>query len=123
LVGILFAKNIWWIDSALGIIIALMLFHAAYEVIKESVANLLGEQPSPELIEQITEEVKKVYLDDLQLHDFQLHNYITHKELIFHIRLRKELSIQTGHQIASDIEKNIQKRFEIHATIHVEPLL
>jgi cation diffusion facilitator family transporter len=123
LAGILFAKNIWWIDSALGVIIALMLFHAAYEVIRESVTNLLGEQPSPELIEQITEEVRKVYLDDLQLHDFQLHNYITHKELIFHIRLRKELSIQTGHQIASDIEKNIQKRFGIHATIHVEPLL
>jgi cation diffusion facilitator family transporter len=123
LAGILFAKNIWWIDSALGIIIAVMLFHAAYEVIKESVTNLLGEQPSPELIEQITEEVRKVYLDDLQLHDFQLHNYITHKELIMHIRLRKELSIDTGHQIASVIEKNIQKRFGIHTTIHVEPLL
>ena len=122
LAGILFAKRFWWIDSVLGAIIALMIFFTVYEIVKETVAKLLGEEPGQDLIEQITEEVKNGYRDDLKLHNFQIHNYIVQRELTLHIRLNKELSIDTGHQIADDIENRIMRKFGIHATIHVEPL-
>ena len=35
LAGIMLRNYLWWIDSALGIIISLMLFFAAYEIIRE----------------------------------------------------------------------------------------
>lgn len=122
LVGIMFANQFWWIDSILGVIISLMLFYATYEVAKEAITKLLGEKPDQELIDKITDSVKTIYNDDLQLHHFHIHNYVTHKELTFHIKLDNNLSIVSGHKIATDIENVIFEQFGIVTTIHVEPL-
>jgi cation diffusion facilitator family transporter len=121
LAGILFAKQFWWIDSVLGIIIALMLFYAAYEILKESINKILGEEPDKELIDKLINEIKNIYYDDLEMHHLHLHNYISHKELTFHIRLNKDLTIEKGHKIATDIEDLILDKFGMSATIHVEP--
>ena len=122
LAGILFAKQFWWIDSALGVAIALMLFYAAIVILREAITKILGEQPSLKLIDEITNEIKKNYNDDLNIHHFHMHNYISHKELTFHIRLKKDLTIGEGHEIATEIEKIIMNKFDMTATIHVEPL-
>jgi len=122
LAGILFAKQFWWIDSVLGVIIALMLFYAAFVILKEAINKILGEEPEGDLITAITEIIKNNYNNDLNFHHFHLHNYITHKELTFHIRLNENLTIGEAHKIATKIEKAIMEKFNITATIHVEPL-
>ena len=122
LIGILFAKQFWWIDSVLGIVIALMLFYAAIVILREAITKILGEEPSNDLINEITREIQKVHADNLHIHHFHMHNYISHKELTFHIRLNKDLTIGNGHKIATEIEKSIQEKFDMSATIHVEPL-
>jgi len=123
LVGILFAKQFWWIDSALGIIIALMLLYATFVILKEAITKILGEEPEQKLIAEVTKEIKSIYNnDDLNFHHFHIHNYISHKEITFHIRLNKDLSIGDGHKIASKIEEAITEKFNMTATIHVEPL-
>jgi cation diffusion facilitator family transporter len=121
LAGILFAKQFWWIDSVLGIIIAVMLFFAAYEILKESINKILGEEPKKDLIDKITKEIKSIYYDDLKIHHLHIHNYVSHKEITFHIRLNKDLTIEKGHKIASDIEEVILDKFGMTATVHVEP--
>lgn len=122
LIGILLAKYFWWMDSLLGIIIALMLFYATYTIIKEAISKILGEEPSDEIIAKITKAVEEMYPEGLQLHHFHLHNYVTHQEMTFHIRLPGELSLEEGHSVATAIEKMIEERFNITSTIHVEPL-
>ncbi|MBN1950245.1 MAG: cation transporter [Bacteroidales bacterium] len=122
LLGILFAKKFWWIDSVLGGTIALMLFYATYEIAREAITKLLGEKPSQDLIDKITEASRQLYRDDLQLHHFHIHNYVTHQELTFHIKLCSSLSIEEGHKIATQTENMILDKFNIIATIHVEPL-
>jgi len=122
LIGILFAKQFWWIDSVLGIVIALMLFYAAIIILKEAITKILGEELSPDLISEITNEVKSIYNDDLHIHHFHMHNYTSHKELTFHIKLKKNLTIGKGHEIATEIEKVINNKFDMTATIHVEPI-
>jgi cation diffusion facilitator family transporter len=122
LIGILFAKQFWWIDSVLGIVIALMLFYAAIVILREAITKILGEEPSNDLINEITREIQKVHADNLHIHHFHMHNYISHKELTFHIRLNKDLTIGNGHKIATEIEKTILEKFDMSATIHVEPL-
>jgi cation diffusion facilitator family transporter len=122
LIGILFAKQFWWIDSVLGIIIALMLFYATITIIRETVSKLLGEEPNQDLIAKITDEVKKIYGNDLKIHHFHIHNYIVHKELTLHIRLKKSLTIKKGHKIATAIENMISEKFKMSVTSHVEPL-
>ena len=120
--GILFASQFWWIDSVLGGIISLMLFYATYQIAKEAINKLLGEKPTPELIEKIKNSIKEYNVEDIQLHHFHIHNYVGHQELTFHIKLRNDLSIEEGHKIATDIESIVYKQFGIISTIHVEPL-
>jgi cation diffusion facilitator family transporter len=122
LAGILFAKQFWWIDSVLGILIALMLFYAAIQILKEAVNKILGEEADQNLLNKLTGEIQSVYYDDLKIHHLHIHNYISHKELTFHIRLNKDLTIEKGHKIATEIEDIIFDKFGMTATIHVEPL-
>jgi cation diffusion facilitator family transporter len=123
LAGILIAERFWWIDSVLGAIIALMLFYVTYEISREVVKKLLGEEPGVELIEQVTGIAKTAYPGNLRLHHFHVHNYVTHKEMTFHIVLDGNMTIEEGHKIASEIEGRIERELGTSATIHVEPFV
>jgi cation diffusion facilitator family transporter len=122
LVGILFAEKFWWVDSVMGAIISLMLFYATFQIAREAINKLLGEQPSPELIEKIKKSISQYNVESLQLHHFHIHNYVGHQELTFHIKLRNDLTIEEGHRITTEIEKIIFDTFGIVSTIHVEPI-
>jgi len=121
LIGIFFSDQFWWVDSFLGFVISIILFYAAYEIIKESINTLLGEKPSPELLQQIEDLIYKVYPDDIIPHHYHIHNYVNHKELTFHIKLDSKLDIYSGHKISTDIENIILKKLNITSTIHIEP--
>ena len=122
LVGILFAKHFWWIDGVLGIVIALMLFYATYEIMRETITQILGEKPPQELVDGIMQKAAECSPADLQMHHFHLHNYVTHQELTCHIRLPGDLPLSEGHAIATRIEQMIEQEYKISATIHVEPI-
>jgi cation diffusion facilitator family transporter len=117
-----FGEKFWWVDSVLGILVALAIFYATVKILKEAITKLLGEEPDNELIMAITDRVKAVYHDDLQIHHFHIHNYVLHKELTLHIKLDKNMTIEKSHRIATEIEKMIETDFGISATIHTEPI-
>lgn len=122
LIGIFFKDRFWWIDSILGIIIALMLFYASFEIIRDAINKLLGEKPSSELIQSIEKIIHNLYSIDLIPHHYHIHNYISQKELTFHIKLDSNMSIREGHSIATNIEEKIFNELNIYSTIHIEPL-
>jgi len=126
LIGILIARYVadfWWMDSVLGAFCSLAIFYAAFQVMKEAITKLLGEEPSQEFIEELTNIIKIIYKDDLDIHHIHLHNYVSQKEVTLHIRLKKDLTIEEGHRVTMIIEKMIFEELNIIATIHVEPLL
>jgi len=100
----------------------LAIFYAAFQILKESISKILGEEPQKDLVEKITSEIKMIYRDDFNIHHLHLHNYITQKELTLHLRLNKDMTNENSHKIATDIEKMILEKFEMVTTIHVEPL-
>ena len=125
LVGIIVTKasgNLWWMDSILGIFCAVVIFYAAFKILKESITRMLGEEPDAEFLEKLDHEVSIIHERDLKMHHIHLHNYISQKELTLHIRLNKNMTIDEGHKIATDIEHMIKEKFEMVATIHVEPM-
>ncbi len=121
LIGILLGNRFWWMDSVLGILICLMLFYAVYEIVKYSVDKLLGEQPDDHFIGEVIQLIKKVSDKEISPHHFHLHTYGDHKELTFHIKLKGDMDIASGHQIATEIEDALRVDMGIEATIHVEP--
>jgi cation diffusion facilitator family transporter len=120
--SLVFGEKFWWMDSVLGLLVALAIFYATIKILQEAITKLLGEEPDDDLVNKITERVRAVYHDDLQLHHFHIHNYVLHKELTLHIKLDKDMTIEKSHEIASKIEKMIEDDFGIIATIHTEPL-
>ncbi len=122
ILGGIFLKNFfWWIDSLMALIVSLLLFWAVYDIIKSSIANLLGETPPIELINKIDALARKTSKMNLQTHHFHMHTYGPHKELTFHIKVPEEYTIRKAHQIASEIEIVILKELDIQTTIHTEP--
>jgi len=121
LIGIFLNNYFWWIDSVLGILIALMIFYVVYDIIKKAANKLLGEKPSAEMIEEIESIISDHSSSDIQPHHYHFHNYINHKELTFHIKLNQKMSILEGHELATKIENSIYDKLNIHTTIHLEP--
>lgn len=121
LIGIFFSDRFWWIDSVLGIIIAFMLFYAAYEIIKDAINKILGEEPSKELIEKIETLIESNYNENVYPHHYHIHNYVSSQELTFHIKVDNKKDILSAHDIATSIENLIKKELNIMTTIHIEP--
>ena len=99
-----------------------MLFYATYEIAKEAIKKILGETPEQPFIDEISAIIKQCYSKDVIPHHFHIHNYVNHQELTFHIKVDNHLTIEKGHQIATEIETRIFKLKGIITTIHIEPL-
>jgi cation diffusion facilitator family transporter len=121
LAGIFVGKYYWWVDGVLGLIVAIMIGYAAYEIIKESIHSLLGESPDKELLDNLRKTCETIYPHAINPHHFHVHNYGDHTEVTFHIKLPHDMTIQTAHDISTEIEKAIKEKYGFVATIHIEP--
>lgn len=122
LVGIFLSPYYWWIDGAMGIIIACLLFYGTYEILKDAIGTLLGEDANQALIDEVKKMARQCCQSELNLHHFHLHNYGNHQELTIHIKLDGKLSLAESHKIATMLEQKIKAGLNITSTIHVEPL-
>lgn len=121
LAGIFIGRFYWWIDGVLGIVVALMILYAAYEILKDAINNLMGVAPTKKLIDRIRGVASKEIGFDPDIHHIHLHSYGNHKELTFHIRLPNKMDVETSHSITRSLEKSIKTNLGMVATIHVEP--
>lgn len=121
LVGIFIGKYLWWIDAVMSVIVAGFLLYAAYEIVKSSISSILGEPPSVDLIQKVSDLANQTVGYDVMVHHVHLHDYVIHRELTFHICLPPTLTIETAHEITDEIEKTIKEEMEIESTIHIDP--
>jgi len=121
LAGIIFVGKIWWLDGAMGILVAAIILYASYNILKSAIGPLLGRSPNKELIKKVTEICEKHGGDKVYVHHFHIHDYGNHTELTFHIHLDGEMSLEATHAISKQIEFELLKELRIEATIHMEP--
>ena len=121
LVGIFLGPYFWWIDGVMGLLVAAMIFFAAYEIISDASSPLLGEEPEDELVNQLNKISKLKVGFDANVHHIHMHRYGDHTELTFHIKLPKEFSLEKTHDICNSIEQQLKVEMNIYATIHAEP--
>lgn len=119
--GIFFGRNLWWIDSALGIMVSLLIFYTTWSIMKDSISILIGEGLDMDKQQDIIKIGANVEpLMDLDPHHFMVHHYGNHTELTFHIRLPGELSLEKAHDVASRYELLVQEKLHVSVTIHVD---
>ncbi len=119
LIGILVSGSFWWMDGVLGILVALMIFYASYDILRDSVDRLIGEPPDKDLLARL-EGVINELRPELQPHQYHLHRYGDHVELTFHVIMAPDLTLQEAHEHVHLIEQVLRDRFDIEATIHMD---
>jgi len=122
LLAMLFGRTMWWIDGALGVFVALLLFHATWEILRGAVSSLLGEEVDEETLRKIQSLTDTVSERDLDPHRIRQHVYGQHRELTLHIRLPEELSLAEAHDVAHRLEHTIRLATGMEPTVHVDPI-
>lgn len=120
LVGIMFSGYFWWMDGVLGIIVTIMIFYASYDILRHSVNRLIGEPPDEDLLTRLETMIAEMH-PDVFPHHYHLHRYGDHVELTFHVTMSPGLTLREAHDQAHRIEQEVRRRFDIEATIHMEP--
>ena len=120
LIGILCSGFFWWIDGCLGIIVAIMIFYASYQILRDSITRLIGETPDPGLLKEVEDIIRDI-APEVAPHHFHLHSYGEHRELTFHISMVSSLTLKDAHEKANMIEEALRGQMNLEATIHMEP--
>ncbi len=120
-IGSIIGVNIWWLDSALGLIVAGLIFYSGYEIMRSSVSVLLGENADDKLISEVTQVIAVINPQIKDLHDFKLHHYGEYRELTLHIKLPGEMTVSSASEIIDKAEERILAELKIKATLHIEP--
>lgn len=120
-VGILLGRTTYWIDGVLGILISLFILYTSYKIIKETASLLIGKEADPSLITKVKAITQKITPAASTFHHLHVHHYGDHIEMTFHLKFPKSMKINEAHKTATQIEKTINKKLKIAATIHIEP--
>jgi cation diffusion facilitator family transporter len=122
IIGVFLNKYWWWIDGAMGIIVAIIIFVTSIEIMKDVANSIIGKSPDEQQLQEIKDFVNKTVGFELYPHHIHIHEYGHHRELTLHIYLQKDTPLQKAHEITVLLDNQFQKEKQIISTIHVEPL-
>lgn len=112
----------WPLDGWCGALVALLILYAGFASAKDTLGELLGKSPDPELIRQI----KEVVLSHdavVGIHDLLLHDYGPGRRMIsLHAEVPGDGNIFELHDAIDHIEMEIMERFHCETTIHMDPV-
>lgn len=112
----------WNIDGWIGLFVSLIVLKAGYDVFKDTVGPLLGQAPDKELVEGIANLVMS-YQGILGIHDFMLHDYGPGRSFVtLHAEIDCHDDLLEIHDVIDLVEREILSRFNVHATIHMDPV-
>jgi len=124
LIGLLLIDRlqIYWLDSALSILVASYILHEALQLIKLSLTDILDHQ-LPEDIQQQVHELIRTYQGPLAgYHGLRTRRAGSLKIMDFHLEVCKEMTVFDAHQLADGLEKRIENSIPgADVIIHIEP--
>ena len=118
--GLLGIQQGWlWLDTILTLIVAVLIFQSAWEVLKENIPSLTDHVAIPP--KEILELTMQVY-GVLNCHSITSRGAIGHEIFIEMHMVVAPQDIKTAHAITEEVERKLQEKYgEVHVTIHLEP--
>lgn len=111
------------LDGFMGIVVSFFILKSGFEILKESIAIILGAPPSKELVDELVEQITS-YDGILGIHDLVIHSYgETRMFGTVHIEFAADSDLLEAHETADTIEKEIKEKFGIELVVHLDPLI
>lgn len=120
IVGIVIGSRFWWLDSALGIVVAIFLIREAMKVIGESARPLLGEKPTAGMLARLHDVAVRVDPCLQEIHHVHVHRYGDHVELTCHVRIHGDVTVRSAHRTVSEFESLLRDELGVEPTVHIE---
>ncbi len=110
------------LDGWAGLLVAGFILVAAYKAAKETVSPLLGQAPDAELVRAIEATVSK-RPEVKGIHDLMLHDYGPGRRFVsLHAEVDGKAELFAVHDAIDAAEMEIKEKFNILATIHMDPI-
>ena len=111
------------VDGYLGLIVAIIIAKAGFEVLKEATDRLLGFEPSAERVQEIIEFVESKS-GILGTHDLMIHDYGPgHEYASIHVEVDAKQDAMTIHNMIDRVERQALKELQLKLTIHMDPIV
>ena len=111
------------VDGYVGVAVAAFILWSGWGLMMDTLSPLLGESPSPELVEHIEHTVMS-YPGVLGVHDLMVHDYGPgHQFASLHIEFPAEADPLEAHDIIDNIERDFLKKDHLQVTIHYDPIV
>ena len=111
------------IDGIMGVGVAAFILWSGWGLVMDTLSPLLGESPSPELVEHIERTVMS-YPGVLGMHDLMVHDYGPgHQFASLHVEFPAETDPLTAHDVIDNIENDYLKKDRLQVTIHYDPIV
>ena len=110
------------LDGWAGLVVACFILIAAYKAAKDTISPLLGQAPDPELVREIEASVRS-HSEVLDIHDLILHDYGPGRRFVsLHAEVDGSSEMFAVHDAIDAAEMEIKEKFNILATIHMDPI-
>ena len=110
------------IDGWVGLAVAVFILRSGWGAAKDTINPLLGASPDPELVRQLRELVLS-HPQVVGIHDMIIHDYGPGRRLCsFHAEVPQDADILAAHDAIDHIEREIQEKFGIETTVHMDPI-
>ena len=110
------------IDGWAGLAVAGFIIFTGYGAAKDTISPLLGMAPDPELVRGI-EETVMAHPEVEGIHDLIIHDYGPARRFVsLHAEVNGAGNIFELHDAVDMAEQEIRNRFNVFATIHMDPL-
>lgn len=110
------------VDGFMGLLVSVFILKSGYDIVKDTVDELLGKPADPEIINHIKEYVLKndkiIGIHDLIIHSYGPGNMIGS----CHVEVKSNESFTEVHDIVDSIEREIHNNLNILMTIHMDPI-
>ena len=111
------------IDGYIGVLAALLVLKAGFDVCRETVDRLLGGKPDRALAQKVEEALLR-YEGILGLHDMVLHDYGPGRCVAsVHAEVSAEADIVVIHELIDRAEREISERYHLPICIHMDPII
>jgi divalent metal cation (Fe/Co/Zn/Cd) transporter len=122
---IIYFTGLAWIDNVLAVLLGLYIIFTGFELMRESLGNLLDEQDQEKIDQLITILNKNRRENWIDMHNLRILKYGSGLHVDAHITLPWYLSLEQAHDEVEAVETLVTKEIgaEMEFFIHADPCL